>query len=941
MSLAELTRNCFQSGISASKWLGLCRLLIAKDNGLQESDAVESTLSNSVLSMLRFYPGNPDLQEYLKYAIQDGMISVAVFVATMLQAARSPVLHHPATLDMLCRIALDAHYSSGSPPMGSVVSYGESAIIMVGTVQDALALLRTAHALPLTHFHQLTASASELVILLLSCACVSDLSQVSTAQASIQLQDITEILQSFRLTPAVRQALDTYMVSLGFLTGDESKAAREAQMMHSLQVALGKDDVSGPNSDTDVITFGLELHHLVTHRARHFGAGCGPDAVALLVGIFRRSSWPAPVFYTQLFTAALLCLSQASQSTCFIWRGFIVGRLPALLTAFEEAMTNDNTVDVDWRSATQAAMSIFHRQDILVRCDHVLASAEGTDSFPPNLPFSRELLRQLVDTGLLDDRNALGVDPTVLEKSLLPLHAEAQNTGFDIRSYIDCKLTPDLTIEEAHTLFDRICKEAASHSAFSIVIMKRFILLATSFDVEALSRLCKALYLRHRILDIISLHVKIDELLYYTISLVDSYDCETIGDPQTAVSHLGDIVMFSQYTLAHFNLDAKMFVQGDRTVSGLFLQSASQVFFHESLSGEDAQAFNAWFKTLFDSGSEGIEDTILRSSRPKTLLKIASTLFSSAINARIETKIDSDTLNNGISFFTGPLLSWTLVGVVKSLLQEIYRKGFMAPMHIEVLQTLLLSPSCPKPVLVLCGSRILTLLASKPAKDRLAAVRFDVATVQRLVSEALGPREIAHIQHAMSLGMHVPWQEQSKQAIQNVLITARTGKAPSIDVDRLVKTTTPSKFLRSLWTELSLSAGLAEAETFRRFITFVLTTPLSSAGPPLLPIFLHTVLPSLLVSIDASQPQSHANIELLVITVSSVLTAALHLELALRGTRWEHRLVFGHPIASMARRLATDLRSANSYAGTAIVQRLSSSQSFVANFPVFMGELGV
>ncbi len=212
--------------------------------------------------MLRFYPGNPDLQEYLKYAIQDGMISVAVFVATMLQAARSPELHHPATLDMLCRIALDSHYSSGSPPMGSVVSYGESAIIIVGTVQDALALLRTAHALPLTHFHQLTTSASELVILLLSC--VSDLSQVSTAQASIQLQDITEILQSFRLTPAVRQALDTYMVSLGFLTGDDAKAAREAQMMHSLQVALGKDDVSGPNSDADVITFGLELHHLVS-----------------------------------------------------------------------------------------------------------------------------------------------------------------------------------------------------------------------------------------------------------------------------------------------------------------------------------------------------------------------------------------------------------------------------------------------------------------------------------------------------------------------------------------------------------------------------------------------------------------------------------------------------------------------------------------------------
>lgn len=219
---------------------------------------------DSVLVLYRSYPGDPDLQYYLKYAIRDGMLSVAVFVATLLQAARSPELHTPATLDMLCRVALDAHYSSGLPPIGSVVSYSESPIVVLGTVQDALALLRTAHSLPLSHFHQLTTSASELVILLLSC--VSDMSQVSTAQAMVHFGDANDLLQNFRLSSDVRQVLETFVLSLSLLIGDDAKAAREAQMMHTIQLALGKGDILGPSSNADIITFSLVLHHFVSFK---------------------------------------------------------------------------------------------------------------------------------------------------------------------------------------------------------------------------------------------------------------------------------------------------------------------------------------------------------------------------------------------------------------------------------------------------------------------------------------------------------------------------------------------------------------------------------------------------------------------------------------------------------------------------------------------------
>jgi mediator of RNA polymerase II transcription subunit 5 len=297
--------------------------------------------------LYRSYTGDPDLQDYLKFAIQDGLLSVAVFVATLLQAARSPELHAPTTLDTLCRLALNAHYSSGLPPVGSVVPYGESPITVLGTVQDALALLRTAHSLPMSPFHQLTTSASELVILLLSC--VSDISQVSTAQALVHFADANSLLQNFRLAADVRQVLESFVLSLSLLLGDDAKAAREAQIMHTLQLALGKGDIFGTNSNTDIMTFSLVFHRMVrckpcrcrptlchlkiSYRAQDFGSGDASGSVALLVGLFRWVSWTPLVFCTQLFISALTCMSQ-SHGNALMWKTFIVGRVSIHVVLF-------------------------------------------------------------------------------------------------------------------------------------------------------------------------------------------------------------------------------------------------------------------------------------------------------------------------------------------------------------------------------------------------------------------------------------------------------------------------------------------------------------------------------------------------------------------------------------------------------------------------------
>ena len=135
-------------------------------------------------------------------------------------------------------------------------------------------------------------------------------------------------------------------------------------------------------------------------------------------------------------------------------------------------------------------------------------------------------------------------------------------------------------------------------------------------------------------------------------------------------------------------------------------------------------------------------------------------------------------------------------------------------------------------------------------------------------------------------------------------------------------------------------------------------------SPPLLPVFMHLIMPSVIRYIDKfkSTVQDQTSlIEILTTIVFSSLTAALHLEWALANigtllgdssnnsnvkgitgegatTATARRIppVLGASSGSVARRLAADLRARkDSQACRLILERLGSSQSFVANFPYF------
>lgn len=83
--------------------------------------------------------------------------------------------------------------------------------------------------------------------------------------------DANDMLQTLRLPPALREELDHFIISLSLVIGDDAKAAREAQMLHTIQLTMDKGDVFGPNSETDIVTCSLVLQHLVSRLGSFLG----------------------------------------------------------------------------------------------------------------------------------------------------------------------------------------------------------------------------------------------------------------------------------------------------------------------------------------------------------------------------------------------------------------------------------------------------------------------------------------------------------------------------------------------------------------------------------------------------------------------------------------------------------------------------------------------
>jgi len=208
------------------------------------------------------------------------------------------------------------------------------------------------------------------------------------------------------------------------------------------------------------------------------------------------------------------------------------------------------------------------------------------------------------------------------------------------------------------------------------------------------------------------------------------------------------------------------------------------------------------------------------------------------------------------------------------------------------------------------------------------------------------PSETSHLPELQEPVLNSPslsWANQSHRAVQDALVLLQSGKPPFLNVAACLVETPAIEFLQTFWLALNMPIKTdTTADAAKRLAVFVLGTPRASPTPPLLPIFLHNLLPSLIDKFDNPNlgQATTGDLELLIAIVSSSLMAALQLERALYTANSEQVFVLGSSSSVMASRLALGLRHRKSSSkGKLIAQRLTSSQTFVANFPVFKTEI--
>ncbi len=211
--------------------------------------------------LFEYYPGDTVLQAYLKEAIQRRLVSLPTFTATFLLAARSRALREPATISILCKTIQEASlWLDPSATPGTLLP--ENPDLALGTVRDALELLRTTYdpLLPAHHFQR--APVGNLVTLLTYPT--PNFPNASGALALECIQSIKDLLHhAFALDHALRQPLENLALSLSLFLGENAGLTSRGSVP-STRSSFGQVDILGPGLENDITTCSLLLFHLVS-----------------------------------------------------------------------------------------------------------------------------------------------------------------------------------------------------------------------------------------------------------------------------------------------------------------------------------------------------------------------------------------------------------------------------------------------------------------------------------------------------------------------------------------------------------------------------------------------------------------------------------------------------------------------------------------------------
>ncbi|KAG9039058.1 mediator complex subunit [Tulasnella sp. JGI-2019a] len=577
----------------------------------------------------------------------------------------------------------------------------------------------------------------------------------------------------------------------------------------------------------------------------------------------------------------------------------------------------------------------------------IIPSGDGGPNSPSKAP---DTSRDETDDELhMLDRD----DGLILGEGEGKIQKEAHEAGMDLLGYCDRKLSHDAAMDDITAFLMDAANDAGSHAAISTAILKRWRTLVSTSDIGGLNILAKILSEHVAILDILSLHIPIVELVEECLVFLDDYEFDAVGDPQWALTLLGPIFLFVQLCVYHFGLSNLLLQHDGRKLSVDFLAPKIHVPEMQSFSADEKVVFKGWLEAVFasDSSSEGISDKLLRTTPPKLLLRMGAALFCAAIKTN---GTDIEALRSGgVAFFLEPLLNWSLVGVLRGLVEDAFRRGYLATLNFQVIQTLVLDTNCPKPVIQMAGRCLLRLIDDPVLQAALKSILFDSTSVKQRVNRALGISDGGPVMQVIGPTSLKAMLTQSSQA----------DYTSSLPLSLSGLSSYPTKHVMdSIYATLMSVARAGPYSRSCRYLAISVISlphPVCARSPALLPYFIHTYLPRLLASLDhVSTSDRSLTINVMAVLVSWSLLVSFRAEKALFDVKGvlddlepqrrpvpnlddmemddksKRRDVSGSEVTSMAKALARKLRISGG-ASALLYQKVQATPYFASNFPSF------
>jgi hypothetical protein len=261
----------------------------------------------------------------------------------------------------------------------------------------------------------------------------------------------------------------------------------------------------------------------------------------------------------------------------------------------------------------------------------------------------------------------------------------------------------------------------------------------------------------------------------------------------------------------------------------------------------------------------------------------------------------------------------------------------------------MMSPTTPRTVLQICSPILLRIMQEKailrlktinPAIDidGLRQHAMDVAGTPSIsIGTGSGRQPTNPAGTPSGPPTKLSWSDLVTHAVHTAIGLAASGQPTFLNVHRCLLSTTPARFLQTLWTQSAMMSGPA----CQRLVVFALTAPQVRLIPGmarttnLLPVFLQAVLPRIIVGLDLEQqPSRDSQAELLVAIITSSLTVSHCLTDNLMNGPAQP---VPSPAMVLARELAKGLQAEQSTSPTSqmVLQRLAAMPVFCTRFSMF------